>query len=135
MAIPNRQLKPETIELLKAGASFSQIATQLQYADESGARKAVKALLEKREYESVDEMRKMELERLDKLLLGTGGNGVYQQAIKGHLSAIDRVVKIMERRAKLLGLDAPTKVDAKVAGTLKWEDVVKTDGDDADTFA
>ena len=31
----------------------------------------------------------------------------------GKLTAIDRVLKIMERRSKLVGLDAPDRVDVK----------------------
>ena len=31
----------------------------------------------------------------------------------GKLTAIDRVLKIMERRSKLVGLDAPERVDIK----------------------
>ena len=46
------------------------------------------------------------MERLDGLLLALAG------PIKaGHLGAIDRALHIMERRARLLGLDAPTKTD------------------------
>lgn len=101
----------KALELRKAGATYAQIAAQLQYADESGARKAVQTLMEKREYDSVDEARKIEIERLDKILLGNGNDGVLQQATKGHLGAIDRVLRIAERRAKLLGLDAPAKQD------------------------
>jgi hypothetical protein len=121
MAFPNpetsaKKLKEkeraiQALELRKAGASFAMIAGQLEYADESGARKAVKALMDKREYEAVNEARKLELERLDKMLLGDGKNGVYNQAVKGNFGAIDRVIKIMERRSKLLGLDASAKVE------------------------
>lgn len=120
----------QALELRKAGASFSQIASQLDYADESGARKAVQTLMNKREYEAVDEARKLEIERLDKMLLGNGKNGVYNQAINGHLGAVDRVIKISDQRAKLLGLYAPAKQDLNVSGTMKWEDVVKPKDDD-----
>lgn len=54
--------------------------------------------------EPADELRSLELERLDRLLLG-----VWSQAAKGNQGAVDRALKIMERRARLLGLDAPTK--------------------------
>jgi len=43
----------------------------------------------------------LELERLDELYFAVHGN-----ATSGHLGAIDRALKIMERRAKLLGLDS-----------------------------
>lgn len=124
MAIPNRQLKPEilaaresamqALKLRRAGASFQAISEQLGFADESGARKAVKALMGKYEYESVVEARKFDLERLDQMLLGTGKGGLLQLAIAGNFGAIDRVLRVMERRAKLLGLDAPTRQELKV---------------------
>jgi len=42
----------------------------------------------------------LELERLDAMQAA-----IWDDAMNGHLGAIDRVLKIMERRAKLLGLD------------------------------
>lgn len=44
---------------------------------------------------------RMELDRLDLLLTALWGD-----ALVGNVAAVDRVLKIMERRAKLLGLDA-----------------------------
>ncbi len=43
------------------------------------------------------------------------------------LKAIDRIVKLEERRAKLLGLDAPTKteVDARVSGTASPQEAAR----------
>jgi hypothetical protein len=36
---------------------------------------------------------------------------VWTKALNGDVRAVDSVLRIMERRAKLLGLDAPTKID------------------------
>jgi hypothetical protein len=47
----------------------------------------------------------MELERLDEMLLG-----LWEKAKAGDLGAVEKAIRIMERRAKLLGLDAPSKV-------------------------
>lgn len=47
------------------------------------------------------ELRKLELLRLDELQ-----EVAWRFAMAGQLTGIDRVLKIMERRAKLLGLDA-----------------------------
>lgn len=120
MAIPNRRLKPKTIaareramqalNLRKAGVSFGQIAEQLNYADESGARKAVQALLANTEYEQVDEARRLAVLRLDAILQGGQKSSLFMRAINGELYAIDRVLKLEERRARLLGLDAPTTI-------------------------
>jgi hypothetical protein len=53
----------------------------------------------------------MELDRLDAMFLAIAG-----RAATGDVAAIDRALRIQERRAKLLGLDAPTQqtVDATV---------------------
>ena len=55
--------------------------------------------------EAADEVRALELARLDALLAA-----LWPQ--QGEPAVVDRVLRIMERRAKLLGLDAPTRVDA-----------------------
>ena len=36
---------------------------------------------------------------------------VYQKALKGDLGAVDRAVRLMERQARLHGLDAPTRTE------------------------
>jgi hypothetical protein len=51
----------------------------------------------------------MELERLDEL------QQVYwEPAVQGNMRAGEFVLRIMDRRAKFLGLDAPTKIQAEV---------------------
>lgn len=55
--------------------------------------------------ESAEQIRTMELERLDRLWFKA-----YEMAEEGDLTAIDRCLKIMARRAKLLGIDSPTKI-------------------------
>lgn len=47
-------------------------------------------------------VQQMELERLDRLW-----RAAFEQAEAGELAAVDRCLKIMERRSNLLGLDAP----------------------------
>jgi hypothetical protein len=121
MATPKRNLTPKRLaarersrrayELRVAGASFDRIADTLDFADESGARKAVAAFVERLERETVDQARYLELDRLDRMLIA-----ITEQIRKGHLGAIDRALKIMERRSKLLGLDAPTKTDVTSGG-------------------
>ena len=54
------------------------------------------------------EMRRADLERLDAML----PNNI-MLAVAGDKDAVSSVLKIMERRAKLLGLDAPTKQEVK----------------------
>ena len=54
--------------------------------------------------ELAEHVRTLELQRLDELMVQP-----YQAACRGDLRAVDAVLKIMDRRAQLLGLDAPRK--------------------------
>lgn len=55
--------------------------------------------------ETREAVRQLEMERLDALLFA-----LWHSAKEGDDQAIDRVLKIMSRRASLMGLDAPSKV-------------------------
>ena len=96
----------KALELRKAGLSFDRIAQELGYASAGAAHNAVRICLERSVQEPAKEVRQMEVARLDDMLLS-----IWPEVRKGHLGAQDRALKIMERRAKLLGLDAPTKID------------------------
>jgi len=50
-------------------------------------------------------LRSAEIDRIDSCIAA-----VWDQVEQGHLGAVDRVVRLGERRAKLLGLDMPTKI-------------------------
>lgn len=60
-------------------------------------------------YPQVEEARAIELERLDELLVK-----LRPGIDSGDVQSIGAAVKIGDRRAKLLGLDAPTKVQAEI---------------------
>ena len=95
----------QALELHKAGIGYQAIADRLGYAGPSGAYKAVEAALHKTLQEPADELRGLELERLDAMQVA-----IWNKAIAGDLRAIDRVLTIMKRRSQLLGLDAPKRV-------------------------
>lgn len=94
----------QAVELRKAGVGFEEIAQRLGYGGPSGAYNAVKAALRKTIQQPADELRALELARLDALLLG-----IWADARKGNVLKIDRVLKIMAKRAEYLGLDAPKR--------------------------
>ena len=96
------------VEARRAGAAYDDIARQLGYRDKSGAYRAVRAGLAKALREPADDLRALELARLDRLQLAH-----WQKAAAGDAAATHTVLKIMERRAKLLGLDAPIRVDVR----------------------
>lgn len=96
----------QALELRKAGVGFPQIAERLGYRHASGAYEAVRAALKRTETPPADDVRALALERLDRILFA-----IWKRALDGDLLCIDRVLRIEERRAKLLGLDAPDKID------------------------
>jgi len=106
------QKQKQALELRLAGASYLKIADTLGYANKGGAHKAVMAALEKTIREPADRVRKIELERLDRLWFSA-----YQRAISGDVKAIQLCLAIMERRAKFQGLDAPSEYKAEVKVT------------------
>jgi hypothetical protein len=55
--------------------------------------------------EDAETIRTLEMERLDRLY-----QVAYRQATGGSMQAVDRCLRIMERRSKLLGLDLPTEI-------------------------
>lgn len=99
----------QALELRKAGASYDQIARQLGYTNKGAAHKAVtralKATLATMTLDA-DEYRQLAAERLDAMLLG-----VWQAATRGDPQAISAVLRIEERRASMLGLDAPKRTE------------------------
>lgn len=110
------------------GYTYPDIARELGYASPgaayNGVQRAMLAVLQ----EPAEELRRIELDRLDMLwraaldvMRGThvvAQNGrvveLNGQPLKDDapvLNAIDRLLRIQERRAKLLGLDAPKKIE------------------------
>ena len=132
------------LALRRDGKSFAEIAEALRYKDVASVRKLYKMALRDIIIEEVEDIRKIELERLDNmyakavevmngvhLLIKSGkvvrvplldADGEPVRSIEGEiikiriedvspkLAAIDRAVKLMERRARLLGLDSPMLV-------------------------
>ncbi len=127
-----RERERKAMELRLAGATYAQIAQALGIS-QAGAHKAVMRALKRlneKLNEQAEQVRRLELERLDRMLLA-----LWPQAQKGNHGAVDRILRIMERRARLLGLDAPKSVDVTSGGEplqiiLDWGDG-NADGDDA----
>lgn len=92
----------EALSLRLAGYSYGEIASELGYANGSGAHKAVMRALEKlHPIEKAEKLRRIEAARLDRLW-----RRLWAKLEEGDLSVVDRLLRIMERRARLLGLDA-----------------------------
>jgi hypothetical protein len=133
----------EAVRLRTRGMSYTKISEQLGYGGHQNAARAVKKTLADVTREAAEEHVTIQLQRLDMMyeaelkVLEAHHYTVSQgRLIHLHedappleddspvLSAVDRLLKIEERRSRLLGLDAPTKttvthatsdVDAAVA--------------------
>ena len=100
-------------ELRVAGAPLKVIAQELGITI-AGASKSIKTAikhLDEKSENDASEYRRLQLERLDAMLLGQ-----FDKAINGDTKAADCVVRIEKRRASLLGLDAPQKTDLTTNG-------------------
>jgi transposase-like protein len=104
--VARAELRRQAIELRRSGAGYEDIARHLGMSGPGQAYKVVQEALKATYREPADEVRKLELDRLDRLTLA-----LWQRAKGGESEAIDRVLKLMDRRARLLGLDAPQKFD------------------------
>ena len=98
------QRASEALRLRGEGLSYRAIGERLNISPQT-AWNDVQAALEIILVENATILLRLELERLDSLQFA-----VWPQATSGDCRAIDRVLRIMERRAKLLGLDSPVKV-------------------------
>jgi len=99
----------KVLELRQMGITFDVIAEEAGYASPGSAYNAYKRALLRTLQEPADQIREFETARLDRLI-----SGVWEKALNGEIPAIMAVLKILERRAKLLGLDAPSKVQQEV---------------------
>lgn len=102
LAAHDRHLR--ALALRKAGYTFRAIANELGYNDQAAAYHAIMKVLADTAREPADEVRGMELDRLDDML-----SRIAKRIQAGDLAAIDTALRIQTRRAKLLGLDAPVK--------------------------
>jgi len=105
--VEGNQRREEALKLRLTGASYAQVAQHLGISRPNAYRHVQDALAEIREHyhEAAHEVMQLDLARLDQWLLEC-----VRKIKAGDMGAVDRGIKIMERRAKLLGLDAPTKI-------------------------
>lgn len=94
------------VELALAGHSYDEIAMEVGYQNRGTAWRAVQDSLNSRISEAVTDYRELELARLDALQAAH-----WPQAVAGSVRSADLVLRVMDRRMKLLGLDQPRRPD------------------------
>ncbi len=99
--------KLKSFQLRLEGKSYREIG-RLQDISEAQAHRDVAQVLQStldNNKEDIEQLRQIEVERLDNYL-----DSIDWKKNVGDYKAIELSLKIQDRRAKLLGLDAPTKV-------------------------
>lgn len=107
---------------LTAGLNYRDMADALDVslATVAGDVKAIVKRWQAEQVSSVDQWAQLESHRLDRAI-----NAIWDKVQEGDLGALDRMLKIMERRAKLLGLDTPTvtRLEGADGGPIQTQQV------------
>lgn len=92
------------MELRAKGMTFEQIAHQCGYGSRGACHDAIQRELERVVVENVDELRREQLLTLDRLQAMCWELAVDPDN-RGRLFAVDRILQILDRRSKLMGID------------------------------
>jgi hypothetical protein len=99
----------KVLDLRRAGFTFQRIAEEVGYNQASGAQRAYNRIMARNIPQAPEEHRQQELDRLDRMQVA-----LWPRAMKGDDKAINTIIRLMERRARLVGIDAPTRIQAEV---------------------
>jgi hypothetical protein len=109
------QRRQQAVQLRAEGATYKQIASEVGISYQRAHQLVGQAMAEVRADTVADAaaLRDRELAKLDALEAG-----IWTKAAAGDLRAIETVLKLMSRRAKLLGLDAPKAVKVEAGNSV-----------------
>jgi hypothetical protein len=108
-AISTTAKKIRALELRKAGKSLQEIADIMGYATRDGPSKLILRALEESVREPREELRELELQRLDAMW-----STLWTRFRRGMVAVAPELLRVSQRRAKLLGLDSAEKRDVTV---------------------
>ncbi len=102
----------QILALRRRGWAYRRIASALGVGRSTAHGVVTKylAVVGEEAVKHTEAIRAQELERLDACT-----DAIWEQVEAGHLGAIDRAIRISAQRAKLLGLDAPVRVQVDSA--------------------
>lgn len=116
-----RERMAEALKLRQAGANYRTIGERLGISHTQAANDVADALREVTR-EAAEDVRDLELARLDDLFLIA-----YTKAKTSDMRAVDTALKVMERRAKYLGLDTVDRGDDITAVHTLLEKLIHDD--------
>lgn len=135
--LDSAQRDAEACEMRSRNHTYQEIADALGYGDRANAYRAVQQALAAVPVEAVEELRRLHMGRLDylatqalavlereHLTISQGGKIVTDADGRPilddgpTLAALDRLLRIQERQAKLMGLDAPSRHEVMTLDSL-----------------
>lgn len=118
-AVESSQRRSMALDLRIAGLSYQRIGDRMGISRQAAHVLVTKALAQSndRVSEMAEQLRRLELERLDLMQFSLWG-----RALRGDDRAVQSVIRIMDRRAKICGLDAPMQIEAS------WRDELQRYG-------
>lgn len=118
IAMIARDREMRALDLRALGHPLNRIASELGYMHASSASKAIDRALDRIPLEAAKRLRDIELHALD-----LAQRSLADKIVRGHLGAIDSLLRIMHHRARLLGLYEPqadTGIEAVKAVLGAW---------------
>lgn len=115
--IRNAARDKEIVDLRIKGYSLREIAAQIG-SEQTQVARVLQRHFESLVAPSVDELREIQNEQIDQVI-----KAVFPDAVAGKYPAIDRLIKLWQRKATLNGLDntAPATVDARSVNLIMPE--------------
>lgn len=102
--VARREREKRALKLRLRGATFRQIASEVGYANQGGAHKAVRRALAEVGQSERRDLYTLEMERLNDMLFRVWPTASNSDDPK-HVSAINAVLAIMDKMNKLAGLE------------------------------
>lgn len=95
--------RARAVELAVQGKSYGEIAREVGFSHRGSAHRAVSKALAEREVAAVEQLRQIELDRLDRLHAA-----MWPKAMAGDLTAVQIVLRVIDQRIRLYGLGRKT---------------------------
>jgi hypothetical protein len=105
------------VELVRQGKTYDQVARAVGFANRGTAHRVVTKALSERLMVGIDELRDIELARLDALQVA-----LWPRVEKGEVRAVNSVMRIIDRRCRILGLYPQRARSEKSFDTLVIQD-------------